>query len=399
MSLSPERECLIITEMQARDAALAALGRWRAGDVSSVRLYAGPGHSGACAAACARHLLNYGVPCLLYVAGGPARAQESFRQQLAAWEKLGGFTTDLLNVDQTLGSLLTLDDDELIINGAVEDEPGGEMPGLPTRIGQALDGALARRSGVVALRFDPAYQSPAPQAADVTVEIDAPPATCQHVRMLDSIAIERYGISGLALMENAGYRAAREAFLMLADSARERVVVLCGRGNNGGDGFVIARYLAGWGVHVDVWLFGTAGQVFDDAQVNLDFVQKAGLEVRELDGTGAAEALPPVLAETDLVVDALLGTGLARPLRTEMLAVVGAINAAGKPVLAVDTPTGLDCDTGRPLGDVVRAQRTVTFGLPKQGFYVGEGPRVTGDIIVADISLPRALLTPQDASR
>ena len=70
MSLSPERECLIITEMQARDAALAALGRWRAGDVSSVRLYAGPGHSGACAAACARHLLNYGVPCLLYVAGG-----------------------------------------------------------------------------------------------------------------------------------------------------------------------------------------------------------------------------------------------------------------------------------------------------------------------------------------
>jgi len=211
-------------------------------------------------------------------------------------------------------------------------------------------------------------------------------ATREEIREIDRAAIGRYGMPGVILMENAGRGAADCALDMLGGKANPHVAIVCGRGNNGGDGFVIARHLHNRGVGVTIWLLAPRDEIQGDARVNLDIVTAMKLDIRE--------ARPDALdfAQSDLVVDAILGTGLSGEVREPLRTAIRLVNRSGKAVLAVDIPSGLDANTGRILGECVRADRTATFALPKIGFTRECGPQQVGEVTVIDIGVPRELL-------
>lgn len=240
-------------------------------------------------------------------------------------------------------------------------------------------------------------------AAPFRLATPTPPAmTRRWVRELDRRAIEDLGVPGLLLMENAGRGAAELAAELLAEAGRPRgpVTVLCGKGNNGGDGLVVARLLHARGVAVRALLAFDAdspGDATGDAAVNLAAAQACGVPIGRPE-TGDRAALRRVLAGDDpaLLIDALLGTGVAGSLRAPYASLVAALDdvgvRAGRPVLAIDCPSGLDVDTGEVLGVAVRATATATFGAPKRGFTLDDGPAYVGRLEVIDISLPPALV-------
>ncbi len=222
------------------------------------------------------------------------------------------------------------------------------------------------------------------------------PRTCtrEQVRELDRRAIEDYGIPGLVLMENAGRGAAAIAVEMLGEPWDKRVVIFCGRGNNGGDGYVVGRHLHNRGIRVDFILACNPENMREesDAGVNLAIVRNMGLPIHVAD-SDEGEADAAVLAgAADLIVDALLGTGLTGHVREPFLSLIRLINAADKPVLSIDMPSGLDANTGDVLGAAVRAESTATFVLPKRGFYLLQGPGHTGEVKVVDIGMPKELI-------
>jgi NAD(P)H-hydrate epimerase len=208
----------------------------------------------------------------------------------------------------------------------------------------------------------------------------------EQVREIDRRAIEEFGVPGVVLMENAG-RGAAEVLRSLG--VRGAVAICCGKGNNGGDGFVIARHLDNHGVPVRVLLFARPEQLTGDAAVNFNIVARAGLELRVEPGD---VELRQALAEVEWIVDGLFGTGLRGSVRPPLDQVIATINASGKPVLAVDIPSGLDCDTGLPLGATVRAAHTVTFVAPKTGFTNPAAGEWVGQVHVVDIGAPRRVL-------
>jgi NAD(P)H-hydrate epimerase len=208
-----------------------------------------------------------------------------------------------------------------------------------------------------------------------------------EVREIDRRAIEEFGVPGVVLMENAGRGAAE---LLLALGVTGRVVVCCGKGNNGGDGFVIARHLDLRRIPVEVLLFARPEDLTGDAAVNFHIISKAGITIGVRAGNSIDEpSLQRELAEADWVVDALFGTGLQGPLRAPFDQVVAAINASPARVLAVDIPSGLDCDTGEPLGPTVRARYTATFVAQKKGFANPAARPWLGEVHVLGIGAPR----------
>ena len=217
--------------------------------------------------------------------------------------------------------------------------------------------------------------------------------SCAAVRELDRRAIEDYGIPGQLLMENAGRAtaAAVESLLKKRGLAGE-VLVLCGPGNNGGDGFVIARTLANRGHGVRLAFVGPVSSIPElsaDTQLHARLWRDLGRPIAEVATTDDLPSLATKLEGVAVVVDALFGTGLTRALRSPWLEVVRAVNGAGRAVVAVDVPSGLDGDTGEVHGAAVEADLTVTFVAPKTGFLVGEGPHHVGRVLVAEIGVPR----------
>jgi len=217
--------------------------------------------------------------------------------------------------------------------------------------------------------------------------------SAEQMRGLDRRAIEDLNIPSLILMENAGLAVAGEAKRMLGGArlAGRRVAVACGRGNNGGDGLVAARHLANAGADVTVALWAGRGELAGDAATNLGPAEACGARVVEAAGVSDGDLLG-LLRAADLVIDALLGTGARGAPSGELARAVRLVNECGRPVLAVDIPSGLDPDTGATPGDCVRATCTVTLGLPKRGLYLHPGAGTAGRVAVADISLPRHLL-------
>jgi len=211
-----------------------------------------------------------------------------------------------------------------------------------------------------------------------------------EVRRIDAWAIAEIGVPGVVLMENAGRSCAELVRQKLADQADARVCLFCGTGNNGGDGFVIARHLLNADLRVRTVLCGTREKVGGDARINLEILERLGHPVELLD-PGAAELSVHVQAfagEADMVVDALFGTGLRGEVQQEYRLLLEAINDLDRPILAVDIPSGLDCDTGRPLGAALRAAWTVTFVAMKKGFLASpDAPRYTGEVYVASIGV------------
>ena len=223
------------------------------------------------------------------------------------------------------------------------------------------------------------------------------PLSREEVRGLDARAADDFGMNTLVLMENAG-RGAAEWLRELAGPGGEapRVLVLCGPGNNGGDGAVAARHLDVWGFAVRVVWFADPGRLRGDAAAQWAILERSGVDQSARQGVDAGdpERLDALLDGADWLVDGLLGTGLTRPVEGAVLALIGAVNRSGKPVLALDVPSGLDADRGAPLGAAVRARATATFAAPKLGFGAPGAKAFTGDVRVIEIGVPRRLLEP-----
>jgi NAD(P)H-hydrate epimerase len=218
-----------------------------------------------------------------------------------------------------------------------------------------------------------------------------PALTRQQAREVDRIAAERFGLSGLVLMENAGLLATLE--LCAGGVPPGPVAVLCGGGNNGGDGFVIARQLAIRGVEVVVQVVKDSAAQGGDAGVNRAVVEAMGLSVLDIRSATALEGAIDIWQACSLRIDALLGTGFQGELRAPLARIIEGWNLVqGGQVVAIDLPSGLDADTGRPAAATVRAQRTLTFVAPKVGFAAPGAAAYTGKVTVLPIGAPRAAL-------
>ena len=212
--------------------------------------------------------------------------------------------------------------------------------------------------------------------------------TAAQMRTLDARTIDGLGIPGVVLMENAGRQAA--ALLAEALPPEGRVAVFCGPGNNGGDGFVIARHLANWGWTPELLLTRAAEDISGDARINLDAALRMGIPARTLDRTRPLEEQLHGLSGVRAVVDALFGTGLSRDLDPWHQGLLSALNALDAFRFAVDLPSGVHPDRGQILGEAFQAHRTATFGGVKLGLLHHPGRTLAGDLFLVDISLPAA---------
>jgi NAD(P)H-hydrate epimerase len=209
------------------------------------------------------------------------------------------------------------------------------------------------------------------------------------MRELDRATIEDIGIPGAVLMEIAGRGCAEAVEELLHDDAGS-VAVVCGKGNNGGDGFVAARHLHHAGHQVDVFLIADPDKLRGDAKLNWEILDKLKLAVWALGDEKQVAELD--LSGYDVILDAVFGTGLSSDVRGPLATAIERINASGVLVVAVDIPSGISADTGRSLGTAVQAAHTVTFGYPKLGHVIYPGAAHTGDIIVVDIGIPPDLV-------
>jgi NAD(P)H-hydrate epimerase len=205
--------------------------------------------------------------------------------------------------------------------------------------------------------------------------------------------MENFNVSTLFLMENAGRGIAEAASRILNDCGGKAVVILAGKGNNGGDGFVAARYLIGEGFRVATFLLGEKNEVKGASRANLD---RLGGLPREIRSKGDFKELKDEILKADLLIDALLGTGVKGSIGGLTAEAITLLNEAQKPIISVDIPSGLDADTGKPLGVCMQARQTVTFGLPKLGLFLYPGKEFAGEVITCDIGIPLELLTNEE---
>ena len=214
-----------------------------------------------------------------------------------------------------------------------------------------------------------------------------------QMRAFDAHAIESCRVPGIILMENAGRGAAdvvvHEALGGTAEG--KRVVVVCGTGNNGGDGFVVARHLFARGAIVDVCLAGNPAKMTDDCRTNHDAFTGLGGHVREIDLGAPIDTSELEVDAADIVIDALFGTGLDRAIGEPLATIVRAMNEGRANVVALDVPSGLNADTGEAMGATVQAELTVTFAQLKLGHVTPNGVRHSGSVRVVDIGVPAAL--------
>lgn len=212
----------------------------------------------------------------------------------------------------------------------------------------------------------------------------------EAVRSVDQRTIEEFGLPGIALMENAG----RGVFeLLLSLGVKGPVKICAGKGNNGGDGFVIARHLDNARIPVQIYLFADPDQLTGDAAINYRVVERMELEIRCDPGLNNPEEFQHFLEDADWIVDAMLGTGIQGTIRSPYTTAIQIMNQTKKNILAVDLPSGLDCDTGLPLGDCIAAMHTATFVAEKKGFALPASKRYTGTLSILDIGAPRKVVT------
>lgn len=219
--------------------------------------------------------------------------------------------------------------------------------------------------------------------------------TAAEMQAMDRQTIESYGISGLELMENAGRGATRVLLDQFGNRINAMVGIICGKGNNGGDGFVMARCLADRRIKATVYLLAETAAVKGDAATNLKRLAALEVPVIEIPDEDSFSKIKSELSRCDLLVDAILGTGLTADVKGFFKTVIDFINdlnRTGIPVFAVDIPSGLNSDTGQPCGTCVRAQQTATFALAKIGHYTYPGADYTGRLEIIKIGIPDAVV-------
>ena len=213
------------------------------------------------------------------------------------------------------------------------------------------------------------------------------------MREIDTKAQEAFGIPEILLMERAGREAAEVIREVMREGQKGKVAFFCGKGNNGGDGFVSARYCFQQGIPLTVFLIGQKESLKSATRLNFEILSRLGCPVFEV---SEGETLKRQLGQSGpfvIGVDALLGIGLSGEVKEPYRNAIEEIRRLSCPILAIDIPSGLCATTGKILGCSIKADWTVTFGLPKKGFFSGEGPSVTGKVIVKNIGYPQALLS------
>jgi NAD(P)H-hydrate epimerase len=220
-----------------------------------------------------------------------------------------------------------------------------------------------------------------------------------QMRDADRRTIEDVGISSLVLMENAGRQVVAALEAMHAELLEGQVAVLCGRGNNGGDGFVVARTLLQRGVSVSVFLIGQVAEVRGDARANLEILGRLGQTVVEIGDSQAWELHFSEVRDCSLIVDAIFGTGLNAPVSGLVESVIADVNASGLTVVSIDLPSGLSADAADPIGPSIEADTTVTLAAPKLPLILPPGETRAGDIVIADIGIPPEVIESLEGPR
>lgn len=223
-------------------------------------------------------------------------------------------------------------------------------------------------------------------------------ATAEQMQELDRKAMETYRIPGIVLMENAGRGAAEAILSSFPDLRKKKVAVIAGKGNNGGDGFVIARHFMNRGIPVKVFLLTDPKSLRGDAETNHYVFHRMKGEILSIPSSKDYQKVKRELEKADLLVDAIFGTGLDAEVRGYYREVIDHLNTLHCPLVAVDIPSGLNADTGKPLGAAIRATLTVTFGLPKIGLLISPGSDYTGTLKVVDIGIPKNLVEEEKIS-
>jgi len=210
--------------------------------------------------------------------------------------------------------------------------------------------------------------------------------TVRQAQRLDRYAIHRLGIPSLVLMENAGRQISKDIVKIARNKKNFSVCIVCGTGNNGGDGLVAARYLFNERLRVRVFVIGQRRDLKQDPATNYRILKNLGCSVKFIPGVTPATLRE--LRHARVIVDAIFGIGLSRPVGEPFKSVIEAINQCAKIVVSADVPSGLDATTGRIFGVCIKASRTVTFVAMKKGFLKHEGPRSAGQVKVVKIGIP-----------
>lgn len=216
--------------------------------------------------------------------------------------------------------------------------------------------------------------------------------TAEQIKRLDERTIKECGIPGIVLMENASQGTVRHLLQHFPDALKKKVAVVAGKGNNAGDGFGVARILMNKGCCVTIYLLAEPEEIKGDAKINLDIVFSMKARIYPAPDEKAFESIKAALREADLIVDAMLGTGLKGEVTGYYAEVIAFLNQLKKPIISVDIPSGLDTNEGKPLGTCIKADLTVTFGLPKVGQLIYPGVDYVGKLALVDISIPSYLV-------
>ncbi|MBF0241582.1 MAG: NAD(P)H-hydrate dehydratase [Desulfamplus sp.] len=227
--------------------------------------------------------------------------------------------------------------------------------------------------------------------------------TAKQMQSVDKMAIESFGILGLVLMESAGKGAVEMLLKIFPDIKSKKVSILAGRGNNGGDAFVMARYLMDMGIVIQTFLFSSIDKVTGDAKANLILFEKLAAayskeSVIEVPDLETFQNLRQKITNCDIFIDGILGTGLNSDVRGLLKEVIDSVNSLSKPVFSIDIASGLSADTGQPMGTAIRAKATATFAFAKIGHLIQPGRELTGLLKVVDIGIPKFIADKENPS-
>ncbi len=219
-----------------------------------------------------------------------------------------------------------------------------------------------------------------------------------EMKEIDGYAIERIGIPGIVLMENAAIRVIQQLKKDIGELLSKNVVVFAGKGNNGGDALAVSRHLHNLGVNVLTIVVGPEDSIKGDARINLDILKNMTARLVVVEDQSHFEEIAASLFLADVIIDGLLGTGLKGEVSGLFADIIQLVNQAERYILSIDIPSGMDGDTGRSRGICINADRTVTLGFPKLGLLVGDGPKFAGEVEVADIGIPDKAIEGRDLS-